>query len=258
MNRREVLQASGLALAAAALAPQTAGQEKPAPGRKVMAFLLYPEFTALDLVGPHQVLAALRGYDVQLVWKTREPVRSDAGLVIQPTMTFKECPPELALLFVPGGTTGTVKMMGDEEVLAFLKARGAKAEYVTSVCTGSLVLGAAGLLRGYKATSHWTSREVLALLGAEPVDARVVWDRNRVTGGGVTAGIDFGLEVAAKLTDEKNAKAVQLMLEYDPQPPFRSGSPKQAEAEVTKQIRTLALPFVALARAAAEKAKRSW
>src|SRR5580765_6407547 len=99
MNRRDVLQASGLALAAAALLPRAAAEEKPAAGRKVMAFLLYPEFTALDLVGPHQILAALRGYDVQLVWKTREPVRSDAGLVVQPTMTFKECPHELALLF---------------------------------------------------------------------------------------------------------------------------------------------------------------
>jgi cyclohexyl-isocyanide hydratase len=257
MNRREVLQASGLA-AAAALLPSAAADEKPATGRKVMAFLLYPEFTALDLVGPHQVFAALRGYDVQLVWKTREPVRSDAGLSIQPTMTFKECPDEVALLFVPGGTTGTLKMMGDAEVLAFLKARGAKAGYVTSVCTGSLVLGAAGLLRGYKATSHWAARDLLVDLGAEPVDARVVWDRNRVTGAGVTAGIDFGLAVAAKLTDEKNAKALQLLAEYDPQPPFRSGSPKQADAEVTKQVRAMSAPFVALARAAAEKAKRSW
>src|SRR5262249_23414731 len=135
MNRREVLQASGLALAASALLPKAVAQEKPASGRKVMAFLVYPEFTALDLVGPHQVLSALRGYDVQLVWKTRELVRSDAGLVIQPTLTFQECPQELALLFVPGGTTGTVKMMADEEVLAFLKSRGAKADYVTSVCT---------------------------------------------------------------------------------------------------------------------------
>jgi cyclohexyl-isocyanide hydratase len=258
MNRHEVLQASGLAIGAAALLPRVAAGEKPATGRKVMAFLLYPEFTALDLVGPHQVLAALRGFDVQLVWKTREPVRSDAGLSIQPTMTFKECPDEVALLFVPGGTTGTLKMMGDAEVLAFLKARGAKAGYVTSVCTGSLVLGAAGLLRGYKATSHWAARDLLADLGAEPVDARVVWDRNRVTGAGVTAGIDFGLAIAAKLTDEKNAKALQLLAEYDPQPPFRSGSPKQADAEVTKQVRAMSTPFVALARAAAEKAKRSW
>src|SRR5262249_23333494 len=173
-------------------------------------------------------------------------------------MTFKECPDEVALLFVPGGTTGTLTMMGDAEVLAFLKARGAKAGYVTSVCTGSLVLGAAGLLRGYKATSHWVARDLLADLGAEPGDARVVWDRNRVTGAGVTAGIDFGLAVAAKLTDEKYAKALQLLAEYDPQPPFRSGSPKQADADVTRQVRAMAVPFVALARAAARKAKRSW
>ncbi len=264
MNRRDLLQTSGLAVAAAALLPRAvaqvaqAAEEKPAPARKVMALLLYPEFTALDLVGPHQVFAALAGYDVQLVWKTREPVRSDAGLSILPTMTLAECPDELALLFVPGGTTGTLKMMGDAEVLGFLKARGAKAGYVTSVCTGSLVLGAAGLLRGYKATSHWVARDILAVLGAEPVDARVVWARNRVTGAGVTAGLDFGFAVAAKLTNEKHAKALQLLAEYDPQPPFRSGSPKQADPDVTKQIQTLAVPFVALARAAAEKAKRGW
>lgn len=258
MNRREVLHASGLALAAAALLPKVVADDKPAPGRKIMAFLLYPEFTALDLVGPHQVFANLSGYEVHLVWKTREPVRSDAGLIVQPTLTFKECPDKVSLLFVPGGTAGTLKMMGDAEVLAFLKSRGEKADYVTSVCTGSLLLGAAGLLRGYKATSHWVTRDLLEVLGATPVDARVVFDRNRVTGAGVTAGIDFGLALAARLTDEKQAKFAQLLMEYDPEPPFKCGSPKQADPEMTKQMRSMSIPFVALARSAAEKAKRSW
>lgn len=259
MNRREMLQTAGLAVAAVTGLPQcAAADDKPATKRNVIALLLYPEFTALDLVGPHHIFSSLDGFDVQLIWKTRDAVTSDTGLSIKPTMTFQDCPDELALLFVPGGTTGTIKMMGDAEVLAFLKSRGEKAGYVTSVCTGSLVLGAAGLLRGYKATSHWVARDVLAVLGAEPVDERVVWDRNRVTGGGVTAGIDFGLSLATQLKDEEYAKAVQLRMEYDPSPPFKSGSPKQADSKLTIHMQEMFAPFVQSARAAAEKARSAW
>lgn len=179
-------------------------------------------------------------------------------MAIKPTMTFKDCPDELAVLFVPGGTTGTVKMMGDEEVLNFLRSRGEKSDYVTSVCTGSLVLGAAGLLRGYKATTHWGAVDVLKVLGAEPVRERVVADRNRFTGGGVTAGIDFGLTVAAKLKDEKYAKWVQLVMEYAPSPPFKSGTPAEAGAEMTKMTEAMFVPFTKSATDAAEKARAGW
>jgi cyclohexyl-isocyanide hydratase len=149
-------------------------------------------------------------------------------------------------------------MMEDAEVLAFLKSRAEKSDYVTSVCTGSLVLGAAGLLKGYKATCHWGARDILKVLGAEPVDERVVWDRNRVTGGGVTAGIDFGLSLAARLKDENYAKAVQLMMEYEPVPPFKAGSPASAGPELTTFMRVMFVPFLKSARAAAEKAKAGW
>ena len=218
----------------------------------------YPQFTALDLVGPHQVFAALEGYKVELAWKTTDLVPSDSGLTIKPTMTLKDCPEELAVLFVPGGTMGTVRMMGDRDVLGFLKSRGEKSDYVTSVCTGSLVLGAAGLLRGYKATTHWGAMDILKVLGAEPTKERVVQDRNRFTGGGVTAGIDFGLTVAARLKGENYAKRVQLIMEYAPAPPFKCGTPMEAGAELTKMTEAMFAPFTKSATAAAEKAKAGW
>lgn len=257
MNRREVMQVVGAAMTGALASPSEAA-DKPAAKRKTIAMLLYPQFTALDLVGPHHVFSALEGYKVELLWKTTDPVSSDFGMVIKPTMTFKECPEELAVLFVPGGTTGTVKMMSDEEVLKFLKTRGEKSDYVTSVCTGSLVLGAAGLLRGYKATTHWGAIDILKVLGAVPVRERVVEDRNRFTGGGVTAGIDFGLTVAAKLKDEQYAKWVQLVMEYTPAPPFKSGTPAEAGPELTKATAAMFAPFSRAADAAAERAKASW
>src|SRR5262249_40216716 len=150
-------------------------------------------------------------------------VRSDTGLGIQPTSTFETCPSDLDVLFVPGGF-GQQRHMTDADVLAFLADRGARSRYVTSVCGGSLLLGAAGLLQGYKAPCHWSAREALTAFGAEPVEARVVVDRNRITGGGVTAGIDFGLVLLAKLRGDEAAKLTQLALEYDPEPPFTSGS----------------------------------
>lgn len=257
MDRREVLQAAG-AIAGAALASPTLAADLPAGKRTTIAMLHYPQFTALDLVGPHQVFSALEGYKVELVWKTTDLVTSDAGLTVKPTLAFKDCPEELAILFVPGGTMGTVKMMADADVLAFLKSRAEKSDYVTSVCTGSLVLGAAGLLRGYKATTHWGALDVLKILGAEPVKERVVQDRNRFTGGGVTAGIDFGLTVAARLKGEAYAKRVQLIMEYAPAPPFKSGTPAEAGPELTKATAAMFAPFSRAAVAAAERAKASW
>ncbi|MDC0681435.1 DJ-1/PfpI family protein [Sorangium atrum] len=173
---------------------------------KQFAMLIYPGFTALDLIGPQTVFSTFRDAKIHLVWKTLDPVTTDAGITLLPTASFDTCPEELEILFVPGGVEGTIAVMKDGEVLDFLAARAEQASYVTSVCTGSLVLGAAGLLRGYRATTHWAFREMLPLLGAEPVDARYVEDRNRITGGGVTSGIDFGLRIDAKLQGEEAAQ----------------------------------------------------
>lgn len=200
------------------------------------AMLLYPGFTALDLVGPQFVFGCTLGLKVHLVARTREPVMSDTGLAIVPTMTLAECPRDLAILFVPGGMEGTLDAIRDGETLSFVADRGSRATWVTSVCTGSLVLGAAGLLRGYRATSHWVARDLLAQVGAEPVDERVVIDRNRATGAGVTAGIDFGLALVARLRGEKYARSIQLLAEYAPEPPFRAGTPVEAGPETTRVL----------------------
>jgi len=165
------------------------------------------------------------------VWKTTDAIASDTGIRLYPTCTFETCPSNLDILFVPGGFGGQ-NFMADAEVLGFLATRAATSKYITSVCSGSLLLGAAGLLKGYEATSHWAVRDALAGFGAKPVDARVVVDRNRITGGGVTAGIDFGLTILAKLRGDGAAKLTQLAMEYDPQPPFDCGSPKTAGPSV--------------------------
>ena len=197
-----------------------------------IGMLLYPGLTLLDLIGPQTVFSWFA--NTHLVWKTKDLVYSDTGIGMQPTCTFESCPRELDILFVPGGF-GQNQLMGDAEVLAFLADRGPKAKYVTSVCSGSLLLGAAGLLKGYKATSHWAARDGLSAFGAIPTDARVVVDRNRITGGGVTAGIDFGLVLLAKLRGDDAAKLTQLAMEYDPEPPFLSGSPKTAGPAIVEQ-----------------------
>ena len=198
-----------------------------------VGMLLYPGLTLLDLIGPHTVWSWHA--KIHLVWKTRDMIVSDSGVAIQPTTTFSDCPHDLDVLFVPGGF-GTAAAMQDRAVLDFLAARAAHARYITSVCSGSLILGAAGLLHGYKATSHWALRARLPMFGAEPVDARVVVDRNRITGGGVTAGIDFGLVLLAKLSGEEVAKVIQLAMEYDPEPPFQAGSPQTAGPALTEQV----------------------
>jgi cyclohexyl-isocyanide hydratase len=188
-----------------------------------IGLLVFPKVTQLDLTGPVQVFSSVPGAILHLIWKRIEPVQSDSVLVLTPTVTFADCP-QLDVICVPGGF-GTDELVNDEEVLAFLRKQAERAKFVTSVCTGSLVLGAAGLLRGYRAATHWTAMENLSAFGAIPTEQRVVIDRNRVTGGGVTAGIDFALTLVAKLVDEKTAQAVQLRLEYNPAPPFNAGSP---------------------------------
>ena len=202
-----------------------------------IGILLYPNVTQLDATGPAQVLCRVPGAKLHMIWKTRDPVPTDAGFSIVPTTTFADCP-QLDVICVPGGG-GQVELMGDPETLDFLRKQAAGARYVTSVCTGSLVLGAAGLLKGYRSACHWAWRDMLKDFGATPVAERVVRDRNRISGGGVTAGIDFGLTVAAELAGEEVAKSIQLVLEYDPQPPFDSGAPSKAPAAIVELVRSL-------------------
>lgn len=200
-----------------------------------IGMLLYPGLTQLDLTAPFELLHRIPDSEVHLVWKDTAPVRADSGIQIVPTTTLEACP-RLDLVFAPGGD-GQIPLMTDAAVLGFLRDHGATARYVTSVCTGSLLLGAAGLLAGYQATSHWAFVELLPLFGATPAPGRVVVDRNRITAGGVTAGIDFGLRIIAELAGERLAMAAQLGLEYDPDPPFRSGHPSVADPAITSAVR---------------------
>ncbi|UQA63846.1 DJ-1/PfpI family protein [Polyangium aurulentum] len=221
--------------------------------------LVYPGFTALDLIGPHAAFSPpLAGLKVHLVWKKIEPVTTDSGITLMPTMTLADCPEALEILFVPGGTDGTLAMMQDPEILEFLSSRGAKAKLVTSVCTGSLVLGAAGLLRGRKATSHWSVRHLLPILEATPVDARYVEDGGVITGGGVTSGLDFGLRIVAKLKGDDLAQGIQLVLEYAPDPPFQAGSPDTAPQATVDMMNELMAPFVNEATEVSKKAAASF
>jgi len=207
-----------------------------------IGILIFPAVTQLDATGPAQVLARTPGATLHMIWKTRDPVKTDAGFSIVPTTTFADCP-QLDVICIPGGA-GQIDLMNDAETLAFVAAQGAKARYVTSVCTGSLLLGAAGLLKGYKSACHWAWRDMLSDFGAIAVAERVVRDRNRISGGGVTAGIDFGLTVAAELAGEEVAKSIQLVLEYDPHPPFDAGSPEKAGPDRVKRLRERLAPLL--------------
>jgi cyclohexyl-isocyanide hydratase len=220
-----------------------------------IAFLVYPGVTQLDFTGPAQVLSRLGAAKVDYVWKSMDPVPTDAGFSILPTATFADV--EAAdIICIPGGIA-CVDVMEDEQSLAWVRQIGAEARWVTSVCTGSLILGAAGLLEGYRAACHWAWRDHLRLFGAEPVAERVVFDRNRVTGGGVTAGIDFALALTAAVRGEDHARLIQLALEYDPAPPFDSGSPERAGeallATYDQRMASLAPGRDARIRAAAER-----
>src|SRR3984885_1632661 len=200
------------------------------PAPLQIGLLVFPKLTQLDLTGPLQVFSSVSGAQVHLIWKRIEPVPSDSVLTLTPTTTFADCP-QLDVICVPGGV-GTDDMVNDAEMLAFLRRQAANARYITSVCTGSLVLGAAGLLKGYRAATHWTAVDFLSEFGAIPAKTRVCVDRNRVTGGGVTAGIDFALTLVSIMVVRKTAEAIQLRLEYNPAPPFNSGSPDTAPAEI--------------------------
>ncbi len=201
-----------------------------------IGMLLFPRLTQLDLTAPFELFHRIPDAKVHLLWKDLEPVRADSGLALLPTTTLSDCPP-LDVLFVPGGV-GQLALASDDVVLEMLREQGRRARWVTSVCTGSLLLGAAGLLEGYEATTHWAYVDLLSNFGARYVKRRVVVDRNRITAGGVTAGLDFGLVLVAKLVGEELACALQLGLEYDPEPPFSSGHPDRADPNLVATVRS--------------------
>lgn len=200
-----------------------------------IGMVLFPNITQLDLTGPHEVLARIPGVKVHLAARTLDPITSETGLTMLPTTTFREAPP-IDLLFVPGGY-GQVAAAEDGETLDWIAATGATARWVTSACTGSLLLGMAGLLHGYRASTHWAFIDLLGLVGAIPTARRVVIDRNRMTSGGVTAGIDIALHIASEVAGREEAERIQLALEYDPEPPFRAGHPNVARPELVARVR---------------------
>ena len=209
--------------------------------QRLIGMLIFPRLTQLDMTGPYEVLARLPNTVVHLVAHTLDPVKTDRGMMIVPTVTFADCP-QLDVVMVPGGP-GQQDLMEDAVTLKFLQRQAATAKYVTSVCTGSLVLAAAGLLRGKRATCHWAAIEHLALLGAIPASERVVVDGNIVTGAGVASGIDFALALASILESEQVAREIQLQIEYDPAPPFNSGSPRTASADMVATLRGRLAPL---------------
>ena len=200
-----------------------------------IGFLVFPQVQQLDLTGPFEVLASLRDVRTYLIWKNLDPISSSTGLLLTPNASFATCP-SLDLICVPGGV-GINALLEDAEVVDFVKSRAAGARCVTSVCTGALLLGAAGLLRGRRATTHWNARDLLPHFGAILADARVVQDGNLITAGGVTAGIDFGLAIVAELAGREEAETIQLHLEYSPAPPFNAGTPQTAAASVLAAAR---------------------
>lgn len=226
--------------------------DQPLSSSLQIGLLVFPHVTQLDFTGPLQVFASIPGATVHLIWKTLDPVPSDSVLMLTPTVTFANCP-QLDVICIPGGF-GTDVLLNDEETLDFVRKQAASARFVTSVCTGSLVLGAAGLLKGYNAATHWSAMDMLTLFGATPTKTRVCVDRNRITGGGVTAGIDFALTLVSLLVDRTTAEAIQLRLEYNPAPPFNAGSPDTAPAEVLALMKKRVAPFQAKRLEAAKRA----
>jgi len=274
-SRRDALKMLTLASAAGAFAPQLVSaaetnstelkslhgqiQEQLRMGSEQIAILVYPEFTALDALGPHYALAGMMGATVRFVAKTRDIVPceggSKGGFCVRPQLTFDDCPDNLDLLLVPGGLTGTFAAIEDKETIQFLQSRAAKTKLIGSVCTGSLVLGAAGLLKGRRATSHWQMLEVLKDCGATAVSERVVFDgTDRVTAAGVSAGLDLGMELVRRYRGDFYAKGVQLLGEYDPQPPFPGGgNPKTADPTVVNMLNMMHAPIVEKFRDAIRK-----
>ena len=278
-SRREMLRVLALVSAGGALNPKLmSAAESSAPaksdpplhihpqqqlqmGSEQIVILVYPEFTALDALGPHYALAGMMGATVRFVAKTLDLVpcegASKGGFCVKPHLTFTDCPEQLDLLLVPGGLVGTLAAIEDRATLKFLQSRAAQTKLVGSVCTGSLVLGAAGLLKGRKATSHWQLLEVLNDVGATPVAERVVFDgSDRVTAAGVSAGLDLGLELVRRYRGDFYAKGMQLLGEYDPQPPFPGGgNPRTADKVAVAMLNTMHAPLVEKFKAAIAQAK---
>ena len=227
----------------------------PPGGLLTVGMVLFEGVTQLDLTGPYEVLARMPNTRVLLIAASLEPVRTEWGMIITPDASFDDAPP-LDLLCVPGGW-GVDAQLEDARLLDFLRDRAAQAQYVTSVCSGALLLGAAGLLRGYRATTHWLSLDLLPLFGAEVVRERVVRDRNRITGGGVTAGIDFALVVVAELFGPDVAQGIQLAIEYCPSPPFQSGAPDGAPVHVLEAVTAGSAARMAQRRAIIERIMRT-
>lgn len=200
-----------------------------------IVFLLFDGITQLDFTGPAQVLSRIPGAVVHTAAREMKPVQTDSGFAILPSTGFADCP-QADLLCVPGGF-GIREVIQDKATLQFLRDQAAAARYVTSVCTGSLALGAAGLLEGKRATSHWAYTGLLGKFGGTHEKARVVQDGNVITAGGVTSGIDFALSLAAEIAGRDRAEAIQLALEYDPQPPFSSGHPDIAGPKLVALLR---------------------
>lgn len=200
-----------------------------------IGFLIFPDMLQLDFTGPFGVLAAGPKAEMRLIWKSRTPIRTSDNLAFTPDCSFQDCP-QLDVIVVPGGN-GILPLLDDDDVLGFLRVQAKTASWITSVCTGALVLGAAGLLDGYKATTHWLSQDLLELFGATHASTRVVADRNRITAAGVTSGIDMALTLAGFLWGDDAAQRIQLNLEYTPQPPYKSGSPESAPENIVEAIR---------------------
>lgn len=221
---------------------------------KVAGLLLFPNMTQLDLTGPLEVLGRLPGWRVEIVAPTLAPVRTDKGLVIQPDADFKTAS-SYELFVVPGGP-GTDDAMLDAEIVGFVRERSNAAAYIFGICTGSLLLGAAGLLRGRRSGGHWQARDLLSQFGAIPCDERLTIDGNIYTSGGVTAGIDMALRVVAEVAGEDVAQQIQLQIEYDPEPPFKAGTPFVAPPEIVKRALTATAERRAIRVAAVEEAAK--
>lgn len=267
--RRSAALLGGLACLPVGAAPAAAagGAEPATPTHDMSAFpahwhgserislLVYPGFTALDLVGPQYMLAGLMGAKLQLVAKTREPVRSDTGLVFVPDVSFEDSFERPDILFVPGGVQGTLDAMRDAQTVAYVRERGRAAGQQVSVCTGSLLLGMAGLIKGRRATSHWITHGVLADFGAQPVHERVVRDGTLLTGAGVSAGLDLGLALLAERRDRLYAESMQLLAEYAPEPPFQAGRPETAPPQARALMETMMRGLVAEMRSEASRTR---
>jgi cyclohexyl-isocyanide hydratase len=199
-----------------------------------VCMVVFPDLTIQDFVGPYEVFNKAGCFDLFIVSERADIIAAEGGLMLKTAIGFEDCP-ACDILFVPGGQ-GITPLINHSPTIMFLQKQGGSAKYITSVCTGSILLAAAGLLEDYQATTHWRSFELLQMLGVKPVQERVVIDRNRITGGGITSGIDFGLVLTALIAGDDVAKRVQLMLEYDPQPPFHCGSPRNADPHILQQV----------------------